>query len=204
MAIVFDLGAVVFRWRPHVLLSAVLPHRAPSPQEAGPLVHAFFQDFLGDWGEFDRGTVEVPELARRIADRAGLSRDEVLRVVEAVPQELQPIEGTVTLIERLRAAGHTLHYLSNMPAPYARHLETAHPFGDWFQGGVFSSRVHVIKPEPRIFEIAEERLSLDPSATLFVDDGLRNVEAARSRGWQALHFTDPQRLEADLAAGGWL
>ncbi|MED5622225.1 HAD family hydrolase [Ideonella sp. BN130291] len=204
MAVVFDLGAVVFRWRPEVLLSRVLPHRAPTPQHAGPLVRDFFQEFSGDWGEFDRGTLDVPELVRRMSKRTGLSPDEVERVVLAVPQELEPIPLTVALIEQLREAGHTTYYLSNMPADYATHLERTYPFGTWFRDGVFSSRVRLIKPEPAIYRLAQERLALQPSETLFIDDSPRNVVAARVAGWQALHFTNAEQLAADLRSGGWL
>jgi putative hydrolase of the HAD superfamily len=204
MAIVFDLGAVVFRWRPQVLLSSVLPHRAPTPADADPLVDAFFESYAGDWGEFDRGTVGVPELVQRIAARTGLPPQEVERVVHAVPDELQPLPGTVALIERLKADGHALYFLSNMPLPYAQHLETVHPFYDWFRDGVFSSRVQLIKPDPAIFELAREKLNLDPAQTLFIDDSAPNVRAAREAGWSGLRFTDAQALEADLRAGGWL
>jgi len=204
MPVVFDLGAVVFRWRPEVLLSRVLPHRAATPEEAGPLVRVFFQEFSGDWGEFDRGTVDVPELALRMSQRTGLSPDEVERVVRAVPDELQPIPETIELIDQLHEAGHTTYYLSNMPAGYATHLERTYPFGTWFRDGVFSSRVRLIKPEPAIYRLAQERLALQPSETLFIDDSPRNVAAARAAGWQALHFTDPAQLAADLRSGGWL
>jgi putative hydrolase of the HAD superfamily len=91
-----------------------------------------------------------------------------------------------------------------MPAPYAEHLETAHPFGEWFRDGVFSSRVRLIKPDPAIFRLAEQRLALDPPNTLFIDDSPRNVAAAQAAGWQALHFTNAARLAADLRSGGWL
>ncbi|MEW6703563.1 MAG: HAD family phosphatase [Pseudomonadota bacterium] len=204
MAIVFDLGAVVFRWRPEVLLSSVLPQRASTPADAAPLVDAFFQAYTGDWGEFDRGTIGVPELVQRIAARTGLAPQEVEQVVWAVPQELQPLPQTVRLIERLKADGHALYFLSNMPLPYAQHLETANPFYDWFRDGVFSSRVKLIKPDPAIFELARERLGLDPAQTLFIDDSPPNVRAAREAGWSALRFTSADALEADLVAGGWL
>lgn len=203
-AIVFDLGAVVVRWRPAVLLSSVLPHRAPTPEAAEPLVQAVFQDYRGDWGEFDRGTVGVPELVERIASRTGLAPDEVLRIVEAVPAELAPLPGTVALIERLRAAGQRLYFLSNMPAPYADHLEAMHPFPRWFDGGVFSARVKLIKPDPAIFVHLADQHRLAPERTLFIDDSPRNVEAARALGWHAHHFVDPAALEADLTARGLL
>ncbi len=204
MAIVFDLGAVVFRWRPEALLSRVLPARASTPEQVRALVQEFFQDYSGDWGEFDRGTVSVPELVQRISSRMGLAAEEVLQVVHAVPAELEPIRETVALIERLRADGHALYFLSNMPAPYAEHLETAHPFYDWFADGIFSSRVKLIKPDPAIFAAAQERLALTPAQTLFIDDSPRNVVAARAAGWNAVQFTEPGALKADLASLGWL
>jgi putative hydrolase of the HAD superfamily len=199
-AIVFDLGAVVVRWRPAVLLSSVLPHRAPTPEAAEPLVREFFQDYQGDWGEFDRGTVSVPELVQRMSERLGLAPGEVQRVVDAVPDELQPLPDTVDLIERLRAGGHRLYFLSNMPAPYADHLERALPFARWFDGGVFSSRVQRIKPDPAIFRLLAEAQDLSPAQTLFIDDSLRNVEAARALGWHAHHFVGAPALAAELRA----
>jgi len=204
MAVVFDLGAVVFRWRPDVLLSRVLPQRAPTPAAAAPLVQGFFQGYSGDWGDFDRGTVTVPELVQRISSRTGLAPQEVERVVQAGLDELQPLPGTVALIERLKADGHALYFLSNMPQPYAQHLETAHPFYDWFRDGVFSSRVQLLKPDPAIYALAQDRLGLDPAQTLFIDDSPPNVAAARQAGWSALRFTDAAALEAELRAGGWL
>ena len=41
-------------------------------------------------------------------------------------------------------------------------------------------------------------------AALFIDDHRPNVEAALARGWQAVHFTNPQALAADLARLGLL
>jgi len=136
--------------------------------------------------------------------RTEFTPSEVQAVIDAVPDELQPLPGTVALIERLGAAGHVLHYLSNMPQPFAAHLESAYPMHRWFRDGVFSSRVGVIKPDPAIFALAQQRLGLAPAATLFIDDSQRNVAAARAAGWQALHFTEASALEADLRAGGWL
>jgi putative hydrolase of the HAD superfamily len=204
MAVVFDLGAVVLRWRPQVVLSQVLPHRAPTPTDAGPLVDAFFEGFGGDWGEFDRGALEAPELVRRISRRTGLTPEEVAAVVEAIPAELQPMQAMLALMERLRSLGHALYFLSNMPRPYATHLETTYPVYDWFRDGVFSSRVGLIKPEPAIFELARDALALQPALTLFIDDAMPNVAAAREAGWQGLHFRGAEQLERQLAEAGWL
>ncbi len=200
MKLVFDFGGVVFRWRPQELLARTLPHRAGHPSAAAALAVDFFQHPTGDWAEFDRGTVDTAQLAQRIALRTGMSQAEVHRVIDAVPDELKPQTATVQLMQRLRDAGHRLFYLSNMPAPYARHLEQAHGFMRWFDDGVFSSRVRLIKPEPAIFHEAQRRFGARADELLLIDDHPPNVEAACAVGWQALRFVSAAKCESDLAA----
>lgn len=204
MNVVFDFGGVLFEWQPQSMVGRLLPHRAPDAEAARALVVAFFESFGGDWSEFDRGTIEREPLAERIAQRTGLTRAEVHRVIDAVPHELRPVEGTVALLKRLHARGHALYFLSNMPAPYADHLEAAHDFLDHFRAGVFSARVKMIKPEAAIFAHAVQTFGIDPADTLFIDDVLHNAEAARAAGWQAVHFRDAAQCAVELARRGLL
>jgi putative hydrolase of the HAD superfamily len=201
--LVFDFGGVLFRWQPVQLLRRELPQRASDESAAQRLVDGIFQGYGGDWGEFDRGTLAVPELVRRIAARTGLLPDEVQRVVDAVPGELQPVPEMVALLQRLHRAGRRLHFLSNMPHPYADHLEREHAFVGWFADGVFSARVRLIKPEAEIFALAARRFGLPPQQLVFIDDMLANVEAARQAGWNALQFIDATDCEAQLHRHGW-
>ena len=46
------------------------------------------------------------------------------------------------------------------------------------------------KPEPRIYELTCERLSVDHSEIFFVDDIGQNLKAARALGWQTALFTE--------------
>jgi putative hydrolase of the HAD superfamily len=202
--IVFDLGGVLFRWQPLQLVQRELPRHAVDEAAAQRLVEGIFQGYGGDWGEFDRGTLAASELVRRIAARTGLQVEEVQAVVDAVPDELQPIPETVALLQRLHRAGRRLHYLSNMPHPYADHLEREHAFVGWFESGVFSARVQQIKPEPGIFDLAARRFEADPAQLVFIDDVLGNVQAARRRGWNALHFLDAADCETQLRARRWM
>jgi putative hydrolase of the HAD superfamily len=95
-----------------------------------------------------------------------------------------------------------LYFLSNMPAPYARHLDSNHDFLSLFRDGVYSSRVQLIKPEPQIFEHAEQAFGIDPAHTLFIDDMAYNADAARAAGWHALHFQNPVQCERELVQWG--
>ncbi len=93
-----------------------------------------------------------------------------------------------------------LYFLSNMPAPYARVLEERHPFIGWFDGGIFSGDVNLIKPEPAIYSLLAARHGLEPARTVFIDDMHANVQAARELGWQGIHFESPPQLSHALAS----
>jgi putative hydrolase of the HAD superfamily len=198
--VVWDFGAVLFNWRPAALLQRVLPTRALDEASTAHWVAQFFQAYSGDWGEFDRGAVDVPTLVQRISARTGLSAAEVLAVVDAVPAELQPLPTSVALVQRLHSAGVVQHYLSNMPAPYAVHLLQHHAFLGRLHSGVFSSDVKLIKPDPAIFALAATSFGVPASQLLFFDDHPANVQAARAAGWQAELFLGVDAAEQAQAA----
>ena len=206
-AVVFDFGAVLFQWRPLELLQRCVPELAPDEEGARRIAAQVFQSFTpdSDWSRFDLGLVAEDELAQRIATRLGLQPQQVRRIIDAIPPHLQALDDTVALLPRLRAAGHRLFFLSNMPAPYADHLERCNGFiADSFADGIFSGRVGLMKPHAAIFELAESRFGLDPARTVFIDDHAGNTAAASARGWQALHFSDAAQCERDLRALRWL
>lgn len=202
MTIVWDFGGVLFRWDPAALIARTLPHRLSDRMNAQYWKEQFFLSYRGEWGEYDRGVTTVPEMVPRIAQRTGLTEHEVQAVVDAVPDELQPIADSVRLLTALRERGHRLHYLSNMPAPLAAHLQRHHDFLSLFASGIYSSHVQLTKPDPAIFALAQQRFGGDLADTLFIDDHPENIEAARRHGWQARLFTGPQALGAELQALG--
>lgn len=200
MKIVFDFGGVVFRWHPASFLARVWPHRIETLEQGAAAAASFFQHYGGDWGLFDQGLIGADEVVRRIAARTGWPRGEVEAVVRAVPDELLPIPATVVLIRELRAAGHSLHFLSNMPEPYADHLSAAYPLGEWFDSGLFSGRVKQSKPGAEIFAQAERLFGAAPQELLFIDDHPANVEAALARDWQSFLFTDAASARRELVS----
>lgn len=53
-----------------------------------------------------------------------------------------------------------------------------------------SSIEKTIKPEEKIFQIAQERAGVDPSEILLIDDARPNLMAAEKLGWKVLWFDD--------------
>jgi HAD superfamily hydrolase (TIGR01509 family) len=198
--VVFDFGAVVFHWQPARMLMRELPLRATDAASAAHWAAQIFQGYTGDWADFDRGLVAVPELVARISARTGLRPDEAQTAIDGVARELQPQAATVALLQRLHAGGRRLHYLSNMPAPVADLLEARNPFMACFESGVFSCRVQLIKPDPAIYRVAADRFGASGHDLVFIDDHPPNVAAARALGWDGFVFTDAAQAEADLTA----
>lgn len=205
-AVVFDFGAVLFQWQPLRLLQELVPELAPDEAGAQALAPRIFESFdlRSDWAQFDLGKLDEAALAERIGRRIEVAPALIRRVIDGIPAHLQPQGPTVALLRRLRAAGHRLYYLSNMPEPYAAHLERENDFVGEFADGIFSARVGLMKPQPEIFALAVARFALDPARTLFIDDHAGNIAAARAQGWQGLRFIDAAQCADDLQAAGWL
>jgi putative hydrolase of the HAD superfamily len=204
--LVFDIGGVVLRWQPLQLMQQVFPERAHDESSAKAVAAAIFQGLTpeADWAEFDRGRVEPEALAERIAARTGIEVQGLRALIAAIPGHIQPMPASVALLERARAAGQRLTLLSNMPRPFADHIEATHACFSWFEAGVFSGRVGLMKPERAMFEHAREVLALDLDHALFIDDHPANIDAARVFGWRALLFENAVQCEAALCRDGWL
>ena len=203
--VVFDLGGVVFRWQPLVLLQELFPTQVRSEAEARQWASQIFETFHpeADWALFDLGRIEPEPLAQRIAARTGLAEADLRHLIANIPAHLQPIQGTVDLIHELKAQGHRLYYLSNMPAGYADHLVRVNPFFSQFEGGIFSAHVQQIKPKADIFATAQARWPLR-GQPVFIDDVQPNIAAAEQHGWQGIRFETPEQVRADLVGRGCL
>ncbi len=198
-AVVFDVGGVIVRWQPLQLMREHLPMVAADEAYA-----QVFQSWApgADWLAFDRGAVEPDALAERIAMRTGYARANIESLIGAIGAHLEPMPDSVALIARVRAAGHPLGLLSNMPRPYADHLEAAHECFGWFDHRAWSGRLGLVKPDRAFFDHVLEQLAVEPAQAVFIDDSIGHVEAARRYGWGAVHFQSAAQAEQDLHALG--
>ena len=69
---------------------------------------------------------------------------------------------------------------------------------DCFDVFVTSAEVGVMKPDPRIYQVALEKLEITPPEAIFVDDFVENVEGARRLGMRAICFLDSDQVRAEL------
>lgn len=75
-----------------------------------------------------------------------------------------------------------------------------HDIGYYFDGIVTSFEAGDCKPSPVIYRLVADKFGIRPEETLFYDDGLTNVEAARALGFHAVKVDDPDKPYGDYLA----
>jgi len=106
-------------------------------------------------------------------------------------------------VQTLQANGYKTALLSNSDLRFVAHLRKNRPWLRLFDVCVFSSEVHLIKPDPAIFRYTLEKLGIDPSSVLFIDDRFSNISVARSLGMETIKFTTLVQLNRQLEDAGF-
>jgi 2-haloacid dehalogenase len=194
--VVFDIGGVLVDWDPRHLYRKLLPEDE---------VEAFLAEVdFAAWNALqDAGrpwVVAVEELAGRYPHHRELIAAYPERYWETVPG---PVEGTVDIVRQLHGSGVRLLALTNWSAETFPKARALFDFLRLFDGVVVSGEEGVAKPDPEIFRRLRERYAV-AAGTAYVDDSLVNVEAARTAGLDAIHFSDPASLRRQLQRRGLL
>ena len=82
--------------------------------------------------------------------------------------------------------------------PDLRDYLIARKADDAFDTLVISAEVGVMKPDPRIYQIALDELGVAANQAVFLDDTPANIEAAASLGMRGILFRDPVRVLKEL------
>ena len=188
-AVVFDIGGVLLDWDPRHLYEQLIPDEQELDRFLGEICTL-------EWnGIFDAGT-SFDDGCRALAEQHP-QHEELIHAWKRQDDMIRgELAGTRAVVDRLHAAGVPLYLLTNMPGDVFEARRARFDVFSRFDGAVVSGVEGLLKPDPRIFELVLERFALDPTTTLFVDDALRNVEAAAAVGFVTHHFTDAATLEA--------
>ena len=79
-------------------------------------------------------------------------------------------------------------------------IEGPWAMGDIFDAILLSGEVGVMKPDPRIYHLALQRLDVLPEQAVFIDDFAHNIAGAEAIGLRGIHFRDPAQALAELSA----
>jgi putative hydrolase of the HAD superfamily len=97
-----------------------------------------------------------------------------------IRQALQPRPGATATLSQLKNQGYKLGLVSNcsIEIPILWHETT---FANFIDTPIFSGRVRLRKPDPRIYQLACERLGVAPETCLYIADGEDHELTAAAR-----------------------
>ena len=161
------------------------------------------------WAHFERGEYSAARFVEAFEAEAGDLGFEVdgSRVIASLRGVIRP--AMVEALRRCSANFKTAMLTNNFKPPTEESGTEAMVDGDGaslveihelFDEIVESSVVGVRKPEPRFYEIACERLGVEPSECVFLDDLGINLKPAKAMGMQTIKVVDPAVAIAELEA----
>ena len=140
-----------------------------------------------------------------------LVRDAGLNLEPSIVEELSDLDArmwstqnpaTLAWQTQLKQRGLLTAILSNIGDNVLASVEREFDWIHRFDVRVWSYQLHMAKPDPAIYRHTLTELGTRPEETLFLDDKLANIEAARALGIKALQFSTIERLREDLIATG--
>lgn len=191
--IIFDLGGVLIDWNPDYMYKKII-------QDENQRKWFLENICTSDWNEAQDGGRSIEEANELLIQSFPEYKDLILAYYTRWEEMLNgPIAGTVEIFRSLKIQKkHGIYALTNWSAEtFPRALELF-DFLHWFDGRVVSGEEKTRKPFKEIYDIIINRFDLIPTETLFIDDNLRNIQAAQALGIVSIHFQSPEQLRKEL------
>lgn len=198
--IIFDFGGVVVTLdHPEAIRRFTKLGIKDAAQQLDPCVQS------GVFGKIEKGEIGEEEFRKEISILCGrdVSWDECQWAWMGYMKHVPAYK--LELLRSLRSQGYRLIMLSNtnpfiakwaMTKDFSKHIDIecleGAPASDYFDAVYMSFDVKAMKPDAAFFTFVMEKENLKPEETVFIDDGLRNVEAAAKLG---IHTINPKNGE---------
>ena len=197
-AIFFDFGGVIARLDRGLLAELEVRYGLPK----GSFIKALYT--IPEWraAEIGEGTEEawMAAVRRKLDEFAGRSLPDIRSEWAVMWRTLDA--DVLRLIEQL-GGRYDVGLISNSTPRLEGELRDRHKIDGLFKVIVNSALVGVAKPDARIYHLAAERMGVEPSTCVHIDDLAHNVEGAREAGFQAIHHEgDYAALERELRSLG--
>lgn len=194
--IIFDFGGVILRtqnWHGRHKWEQKL---GLAPNEAEAIV---FNSEMGRKAQ--HGTLNYADHWRWLGDHFNLSPAELKEFESDFWAGDVLDEALVNLIRHLQTNYQTA-LISNAFSDLRDGLNNQFKIADAFDVIVISAEEGVIKPDPRLYQIALDRCGCQAPEAVFIDDFAHNIEGAEAVGMAGIHFTPTTDLTAELAKLG--
>jgi 2-haloacid dehalogenase len=197
--VIFDLGNVLINWDPKLLYNKIF--------DLEEQTNHFLENICTlSWNEEQDAGRTLEAGTNALIAEYPQHKEEITAYYTRWEEMLNgPIEGTVEIFRKLKESRKYKFYaLTNWSSELFPIALREFDFLNWFDGIVVSGDEGIRKPEVAFFQILFDRYQVKPENAVFIDDNLRNVEAARNLGIQSIRFSSPEELEKELLNSGVL
>ncbi|MDD3019770.1 MAG: HAD family phosphatase [Alphaproteobacteria bacterium] len=195
-SIVFDIGGVLVDWNPRYFYRTMMDNEQDIEYFLTQVCSPDWNHTLDLGRPWEEARLELvgrhPEHEKLI----DLYWDRWLEMFNG------PIHETVDILMDVKRRGYPVYGLTNWNDVKFEVALREFPFLNLFDGRIVSGEEKLAKPDPAIYKLLLEKFNLNPKETLFVDDRLENIEAARNLGIEAVQFISPKDLEDKMAGYG--
>ncbi|MCR4782797.1 MAG: HAD family phosphatase, partial [Lachnospiraceae bacterium] len=167
--IIFDIGGVLigYDWTKYMM------KLFNNDEELGKKLRAnIFKD--NRWDEVDRGVLSEEELMELFSKDAPELRPQIEKFWNSCGDALWQFDFSKDWIRDLKERGYQVLYLSNWSNKLRILAAQQLDFLPLLDGGVFSYKVKLIKPDHKIYETILEKYNLKPEECVFLDDNENN------------------------------
>lgn len=197
--IIFDLGGVLIDWNPAYVFDKLITDESKRRQ--------FFAEICtSDWNEEQDAGRSLKEATQLLVDQYPEWQEYIEAYYGRWEEMLGgPIHDTVAIFQELKETGRYRFYaLTNWSGELFPIALQKYDFLHWFDGRLVSGDEKMRKPFPAFYELLLQRFNIDKSKAIFIDDNLRNAEAAIALGIPTIRFESPAQLRAELTSRGLL
>ena len=138
--------------------------------------------------EYDRSRIPDGQIWENCRALAPGYEKEVMAVFENIEGICREYDYARPWLYQLKAAGYNIYLLSNFGRTSFEIASKKFSFMDLVDGQVISYEVEEIKPDRGIFSALEEKYGIHPEESVFLDDSMKNVKAAKSYGYHSIYF----------------
>ncbi len=189
--IIFDIGNVLLSFQPERFLKQYYDEKT-----IGDLLTIIFCS--DEWLELDLGNLTIDETINIFSKRNPHYKEEIYFILKHWTEMMTPIQKNVDIAYKLKEKGYSLYILSNFHEEAIKEMYNKYPFFTIFNGGVISAYEHIMKPNPKFYQILLDRYHLNPHECLFIDDMLANVTIANRLGISSIHLNYNKDLKEEL------
>lgn len=190
--VIFDIGKVLAGYGWERYLRGI----APEEEAYRAVEQAVF--LSPDWVEHDKGLLTEEEEIRDFISNAPGYEKEIRQTYENLGECVWKLDYALPWVQELKSRGFGVFALSNWPKHIYDQRKDKLDFLDLMDGYILSYREHVIKPDPAVFRLLLERYRIEPEKAVFIDDTLKNIEAAERLGIHGIHFRSLEQAKEEL------